>query len=158
MIAPNGALTAVAIFELMSRAEDWRPVSDPRTPMAFALAPGWVFKSNLSYRRLDRDRVAREVVRMIGVTATVGIWHPAKTWFLLCDRRRYLACSATPRLLLPMEAGWRRWISLGQQRRLMSRAAACGVRLDWKPYNFGYEAGSWRLYYLDDEVYPLRRR
>lgn len=155
--APNGALTSQDIFALMAQSSDWRPALDPRTPMAFALAPGWVFKSDLSRRHRDAGRVSREVARMIELTANVGVWHPSKTWFLLRLRRRHLVCSATPLLVVPRMTGVRRLIAQLQKRRLTARAAACGLRLDDRRSNFGFEPGRWRLYYLDDEVYPLRR-
>src|SRR5262249_26781888 len=152
-----GGLSADAIFALMSQAADWRPVPDPRTPMAFARAPGWVFKSNLAWRRQHREWVWHMVKRMASITALVGVWHPAKTWFLLCDRRRYLVCNATPVLLLPSEAGLlRRLLHWPQQRRLVAKAAEHGFRLDHRVRNFGFDPGGWQLYYVDDEVYPLR--
>jgi hypothetical protein len=157
VLEPNGALTARDIFSLMSRASDWRPTDDPRTPMAFAMAPGWVFKSDLSRRHLDRERVAREVRRHMALTAQVRIWHPAKTWFLVRIRRRYLACSVTPWLRVSRAPDVRWLLVLPQRRRLAARAAACGLRLDHQRGNFGFEPWSWRLYYLDDELYPLRR-
>jgi hypothetical protein len=157
VLAPNGALTAEEIFALMIEAEDWRPVSDLRTPMAFALARDWVFKSDLSRRRLACDRVALDVLHNVEVAAKVGIWHPAKTWFLVRVRRRYLVCSATPRLHILPRVGLRRLLGVAQRRRLIAKAAACGLRLDNRRSNFGYSLDSWRLYYLDDEVYPLRR-
>jgi hypothetical protein len=157
VVEPNGALTPPEIFALMTQSTDWRPAPDPRTPMAFAIAPGWVFKSDLSRRRLDRERVVRDVSRMIDLTAKVGVWHPAKTWFLLRLRRRHLVCSATPLLIIPPKIGVRRLLARLQKRGIVARAAACGLRLDERRRNFGYDPGNWRLYYLDDEVYPLHR-
>jgi hypothetical protein len=157
VLEANGALPAEEIFTLMIEAHDWRPVTDLRTPMAFALAGNWVFKSDLSRRCLARDRVALEVARNVELAAKVGIWHPAKTWFLVRVRRRYLVCSATPRLHILPRVGLRPLFAVAQRRRLIARAAACGLRLDNRRSNFGYDPDSWRLYYLDDEVYPLRR-
>jgi hypothetical protein len=157
VLEPNGALTAPDVFALMSQASDWQPTADPRTPMAFAMAPGWVFKSDLSRRHLDRERVTREVRRHMALTAQVRIWHPAKTWFLVRIRRRYLACSATP-LLRVLGVPDLRWLLLRpERRRLAARAATYGLRLDNRRGNFGVEPWSWRLYYLDDELYPLGR-
>ena len=158
VVEPNGALTTDAIFALMRQARDWRPAPDPRTPMAFSIAPGWIFKSDLTRRGLDAVPVANHVKQMIELTAKVGVWHPSKTWFLLRVRRRYLACCATPELVLPPIIGPVRLLARFQKRRLKKQANAWGLRLDDRMYNFGYEPGSWRLYYLDDEVYPLRRR
>lgn len=154
---PNGALDAHAVFELMSGAEDWRPNPDPRTPMAIALGHGWVFKSQLLRRRRQRLPVERDVVRMIRLTASLRIWHPAKTWFLMRDRGRYLVCSATPRLRLPSEVRLRFLRVARLRHRLVERARRAGYRLDWKADNFGFAPASWRLYYLDDEVYPLKK-
>jgi hypothetical protein len=154
---PNGALTADQIFPLFSAARDWRPAPDPRTPMAFATTPGWVFKSNLAWRYADAARAIAVASRMIDACARLGIWHPAKTWFVLNDRRRFVAVSATPRLVLPSDAGVRRLYGGRQQLRQISHAAERGWRLDVRPCNFGFDAHDWRLYYLDDEVRPVRR-
>jgi hypothetical protein len=151
----NGALSAGQIFTIISTAADWRPADHPRTPMAFALAPGWVFKSNLSWRERNRARAIERVMQMIELTAKLGVWHPARTWFLLHDRRRYVPCNATPLLMPPPQAGVRRLLSWFEQQHLIVRAAAYGVRLDHQPYNFGCDRDTRRLYYLDDEVYPL---
>jgi hypothetical protein len=152
----NGRLSATDIFALMTDAEPWQPQPGARTPMVFARTAEWVFKSNLTWRGTEGEAVRQRTVQMIELTAALRIWHPDKTWFMLRDRRRYLVCNATPRLVLPKRAGLRYALSFWEMRRLSKAAAAQGFRLDIRMYNFGFDRRWWRLYYLDDEVYRLR--
>jgi hypothetical protein len=152
---PNGSLSPQQIFSLFSKAQDWYPTADVRTPVALAVSDGWVFKSRLTTRSSDLGKAEQEVQRMIRLSADLRVWHPAKTWFVLHDRRRYLPCSATPLLVQASRAPFRRLFGLFGITRKLMHAASLGLRLDPMPWNYGFSGTSVRLYYLDDEVYPL---
>jgi hypothetical protein len=153
---PNGSLSPEQIYSLFTRATDWRPTADPRTPVALAVSDGWVFKSRLTKRSFDRGAVEEEVRRMIWLSTELRVWHPAKTWFVLHDRRRYLPCSATPLLVQASRAPFRRILGLCGIVKMLREVASFGLRLDPMPWNYGFSGSSLRLYYLDDEVYPLK--
>lgn len=156
-VEPNGALSAMEIWSVMSRSEDWFPNMHPRSPMALAIGRDWVFKANLTKRSLDRRQAESELLRMIRLTIQLGIWHPAKTWFLLHDRRRYVPCNATPVLPLIEELGWlARYRARMQMRAMEAIVRRAGLKLDLRDDNFGLDRTNQRLYYLDDEVYRLR--
>jgi hypothetical protein len=157
IVEPHGALSPHDIWSLMAASEDWFPSSmDPRTPMALAITGDWVLKANLARRRCNPALAALHVMWMTRLTMRLGVWHPAKTWFLLADRRRYVPCSATPRLRILSELGWlaRRPARI-RAAALAVRAARAGVHLDFSNGNFGAEPCGSRVYYVDDEVYRL---
>ena len=153
---PNGSLTARQIFELMrdEDARSWRADLADWSPTCMVLSRAWVFKGNLMNRRSDFAKVARRLETVMRDADRLSIWHPAKTWFLLRDRTRYLPCSATPRLRVLHELGSLERIRLRpQQGWLFARALLYGRVIDPHSRNFGRGRDRERLYYVDDEIY-----
>jgi hypothetical protein len=149
----QGPLDRARLFDLLCRAQAWQPEPDPRTPMALARADGWVLKANLKRRSRARGQALAQAEDAARLAAELRLWHPAKTWFVLHRCGRWLAASATPYLrvgALAFPFAWFAW----RKRRLVARARAAGYRLDMRNANFGRQGLS--LYYLDDEIYPLR--
>ncbi len=150
------ALDAGRITALLREASVFYPEPSTRTPMAFALTRRWVLKANLRRRSRDAERAFQEAGAAAALHARLGLWHPAKTWFVLRERGRFLPGNATPRLHLLSEMPLRALFEW-QRLRLVWRAAQAGYRLDARGVNFGRAPGSLSLYYLDDEIYPLRK-
>lgn len=150
------ALDAEGVLRLLRAAVPLYPDPSPRTPMAFVLAGDWVLKANLRRRSRERERVWRETVEQAALHARLRLWPPRKTWFVLHQRGRYLGASATPRLIVLSDMRLR-GLFAWQRLRLVGRAARAGYRLDLRSANFGRLPGGLSLYYLDDEIYPLRK-
>ncbi|WP_317931171.1 metallophosphoesterase family protein [Halioxenophilus sp. WMMB6] len=115
-------------------------------------------RSDFVFRPVDVERKARAARAQ---EFSVGVYHPAKTWFYLRDDEALVIGSVTPKLQ-PLHLAFERLLSgpesdlvslLRQWFRLyFSVATGHKKRLDEGLSNFGLDRNG-RLYYLDDDLY-----
>jgi hypothetical protein len=171
--APDNSFSPLQIFRFLSdpAAEEWTDKVDiSRSPTRLLVSQGWVFKTDSDRRSLDLRTAIARTTRSIELTGTLGVWHPRKTWFTLRAANYYWPCNATPHLITLQQL--RRAMRQERQARkrlefgrcfvaLWGHALYLCVRSGWQhrlllgpeTENFGFEAGTDRVFYLDDEVY-----
>ena len=166
-VAPSRHLSRQVIFSLLSDPgkEDWRHKVGPASPLRLLLCQGWVLKARESNRTQDLAALRARIVTWNQRASHLGIWHPAKHWFIVRCQEHYWPCNATPHLATwpELRAGraalnGRTWLGYLQfRRRTVAIVARVLVRhailLDPKLRNFGLSQEHDQVYYIDDEVY-----
>lgn len=179
-----GAFSSLDLFSLLvdNSSEEWDHKVGPDSSTRLLFSQGKVIKTDCT-RASGCPAEARAIVAdSIRLTRSLGIWHPAKTWFLLHAQGHYWPCNITPLLesvadsldidaqqdqglikiqffmkLWSKPASWRNWLTW---HRVITFCLKIAIRhklfMDTSPSNFGCESGRNRLFYLDDELYSFR--
>lgn len=157
----TGVPTAVEIFDLLadpSAQEAWTHLTRDADSIRLLVSKGWVFKTRPTDKLDDLREATGKLEACNQYTARIGVWHPAKKWFALRASHELWLCNVSPRLRtldqfwsIAQRSKWRLlwcWLKLVVERRH-------GLALDLKLRNFGVESGSGKIFYIDDEVYPV---
>ena len=143
------------------QAQEWQHKVDPCSPTRLLLSQEWVLKTRDLYRGADLDLLRQQIGPWVERTERLGVWHPAKNWFILYSENLYWPCNATPRLTTIVEIeGFQRRANLLRYKQLTLIARtllAHHILLDMNDSNYGIEGGCRSLFYVDDEVYYFAR-
>ncbi len=158
----TGGLTTGEIFDLLTDSEAgeaWTELTRDADSIRLLVSNGWVFKTRPTNKQDQPLEAVAKAEACNRYTARIGVWHPAKRWFVVRAAGDLWLCNVSPRLrTLDRITSFRHrsrwgllwcWLKLVVERRH-------GVALDIKLSNFGFEDGNSRIFYVDDEVYPAR--
>lgn len=168
VVGLEGKINARDIAQLLSdgRAKEWRDrvgVVGARDGSAkpgsrLLVNNGWVLKTNVDFGSSDRATVFERMSTANRLHNRVRLWHEDKAWALFESDGTWYPLSVAPEVRTLRQlghaerriVGWTAMIAMGVE---ISRAS--GIGLDLNPSNFGYLGDSDRLYYVDDEWYPM---
>ena len=168
MIPPPGRWEPDQLYELLSDPDgvEWRDRvgvvgradGSAKSSTRLLAAQGWVAKTRLDHFCASEEALRRQIIdaRSSGIAAR--LWHPEKHWELVRVAHQWYALTVCPELrtlrqiddITARMTAWAKMLELA-----VTVFADHGLGLDLNPANFGTAAGEPRLYYIDDETYPL---
>lgn len=164
---PSGTWTAGKLLALVADpgGVEWThkvgvagPVDGSAKPTTRLLAVrGWVAKTRTDQGSPSaaEAKAALSAARFPGRNA--GVWHPDKIWSIMKIGSSWYPLTVCPELptlrqiasLNERLAAWTEMIQVSVDVHRLHK-----IGLDINPANFGREASTSRLYYLDEELYP----
>ena len=169
VLTQEGMISSGRIFELLTspHSREWRERVGVRSPgdgsakrsARLLLTGDQVIKTDTHLQYPDREAAAASVQPRLELAERLALWHPQKTWFLMCSEARWWVLSVCPRLktlrqFRDRERKMRAWLDMLRFTLKFSQHHRVG--LDLNPSNFGLEQEANDLFYLDDETYmPL---